>query len=213
MARKRYVKLVAIVLLAGLLFVPPSVALATAVDRMSLCNLEGHPGETIEAQITLEGTDAEERSGYWYTHYKEVEGDDERMDITSWITIEPEEYAITQGESIVFTVRVKIPGDAEPGLWGATSEEAGQPGHSAERRTYIIFKDTITGGNVYSGLLIPVSVEVLGETGPPAQAGEQGTPEPAGNFITDNIIVIVLGVVIVILLAALIIRMRREKTR
>ena len=210
MARKRYIKLVAIVLLAGWLVVQPSSALATAVDRMSLSNLEGHPCETIAAQITLEGTDAEERSGYWYTHYKEVEGDDERMDITSWITIEPEEYNIMQGESIVFTVRVKIPGDAEPGLWGATSEEAGQPGHSAQRRTYIIFKDTITGGNVYSGLLIPVSVEVLGELSPPALPGE--TTQPAVNFITDNIIVIVLGVVIIILLAVLLTRMRTRKT-
>lgn len=211
MVRKRYIKLVAIVLLVGLLFAPPSVALATAVDRMALPNLEGHPGETIEAQITLEGTDAEERSGYWYTHYKEVEGDDERMDITSWITIEPEEYILTQGESIVFTVRVKIPADAEPGLWGATSEEAGQPGHAAERRTYIIFKDTITGGNVYSGLLIPISVKVLGESSPPAEAGEQGTAEPAGNFFMDNIIVIVLGVIIIILLALVLMRMKARR--
>ena len=212
MARNRCIRLVAIVLLAGWLAVQPSVALATAVDRMSLCNLEGHPGETIEVQITLEGTDAEERSGYWYKHYKEVEGDDERMDITSWITIEPEEFVITQGESIVFTVRVKIPGDAEPGLWGATSEEAWQRGHSAERRTYIIFKDTITGGNVYSGLLIPVSVKVLGETSPPALPGESSPPAPAGNFITDNIIVIVLGVIIIILLAVLIMRTRARGT-
>lgn len=203
MARKRYIQLVAIVLLAGLLFVQPLAALATSVDCMSLANLEGNPGETIEAQITLEGTDAKERSGYWYAYYKEVEGDDERMDITFWITIEPEEYTITQGESIVFTVRVKIPGDAEPGLWGATSEEAGQPGHSAERRTYIIFKDVITGGNVYSGLLIPVSVQVLGEPNPLA---------PLVNFIRDNIIVVVLGVIVIILLAMLIIRMRARKT-
>jgi len=212
MARKRYVKLVIIVLLGGLLFVQLSVALATAVDRMSLCNLEGHPGETIEAQITLEGTGAEERSGYWYKHYKEVEGDDERMDITSWITIEPEEYSITQGESIVFTVRVKIPSNAEPGLWGATSEEAGQPSHSAQRSTYIIFKDAITGGNVYSGLLIPVSVKVLGETSPTALPGESSPPAPALNFITDNIIVIVLGVIIIILLAVILIRTRARKT-
>ena len=217
MARKRYIRLVTIALLACLLFVQPSAALATAVDRMSLCNLEGHPGETIEAQITLEGTDAGERSGYWYKHYKEVEGDDERKDITSWITVEPEEYTISQGESITFTVRFKIPDNAEPGLWGATSEEAGQPGHSAERRTYIIFKDTITGGNVYSGLLIPISVKVLGEPsqqtprgppGPPAPAVEQSPWAPAVNLITENIIVIVLAVIIIILLAVIFTRMR-----
>ncbi len=212
MAKKSCIKLVAILILAGWLVVQPSAALATAVDRMALPNLEGRPGETIDAQITLEGTSPEERSGYWYTHYKEVEGDDERMDITSWLTIEPEEYVITQGESIVFTVRVKIPGDAEPGLWGATSEEAWQAGHSAERRTYLIFKDTPTGGNVYSGLLIPVSVVVLGETSPPVPPGETSQPAPAVNFITDNIIVIVLAVIIIILLAVILTRMRARKT-
>lgn len=200
---RHYIKVLSVLLLGVLLFGLPSAVLATSLDRIALCNLEGYPGETVEAQITLEGTGAEERSGFWYTHYKEVEGDDERMDITAWITIEPEEYTITQGESIVFTVRVKIPGDAEPGLWGATSEEAGQPGHSAERRTYIIFKDVITGGNVYSGLLIPVSVKVLGEPSPFA---------PLVNFITDNIIVVVLGVIVIILLAVLIIRTRARKT-
>ena len=76
-------------LLLGLLFIPASVALATAVDRTSLCNLEGFPGKTVDMEITLEGTGPEERAGFWYMHYKEVEGDDDRMDITSWITIEP----------------------------------------------------------------------------------------------------------------------------
>ncbi len=221
MTKRRCIKLVSILLLAGLLFGLPSPVLATAVDRLLLCNLEGHPGETIQAQITLQGTDAEERSGSWQTHYNKVEGDDERMDITPWLTIEPEEYTIAQGESIVFTVRVKIPGDAGLGLWGATSEEADQPGHSAERRTYIIFKDTITGGNVYSGMLIPVSVKVLGETSPPAQAGETSPPAPpaetsplasAVNFIMDNIIVVALGVIIIILLAVLLTTRRAKKT-
>lgn len=203
MVKKLYIRLIVIVLLAGLLLVPPSPVLATAVDRMSLCDLEGYAGETIEAQITLEGTNAEERSGYWYTHYKAVEGDDERMDITPWITIEPEEYTITQGQNITFTVRVKIPGNAEPGLWGATSEGAGQAGQSALRRTYLIFKDAITGGNVYSGLLIPVSVKVLGQSNPLA---------PAVNFVKQNIIVVVLGVIIIILLAALLTRTRARRT-
>ena len=84
--------LVALVL--GLLFIPGSTALATSVDRMSLTNLEGYAGKTIKAEITLEGTDLEERSGFWYTNYKEVEGADNRMDITSWITIEPKDYII-----------------------------------------------------------------------------------------------------------------------
>jgi len=227
MAKRLFIKLVAFLLLAGLLFSLPSVALATAVDRLLLCDLEGHPGETIQAQITLQGTDAEERSGYWSTYYNRVEGDDERMDITSWITIEPEEYTIKLGENIVFAVSVKIPADAAPGVWGVTSEEACQTGHSAERRTYIIFKDTVSGGNVYSGMLIPVSVVVLGEGSPPASSEETGPPAPpeetgpqspppeqsgspssALDFIKDNIIVVVLGVIIVILLAVLLTRRR-----
>ena len=85
-------------LLLGLLFIPVSAALATSVDRTALCNLEGFPGETIEQEITLEGTGPEERSGFWHTYYKETEGDDDRMDITSWITFEPEDYTIKQGE-------------------------------------------------------------------------------------------------------------------
>ncbi len=203
MVKKMYIRLVSLLLLVGLLLVPPSAALATSVDRLALCNLEGYLGKTVEAQITLQGTDAEERSGYWDTFYKAVEGDAERMDITSWITIEPKEYAITQGKSLVFTVRVKIPDTARPGLWGATSEEAAQSGHSAERRTYLIFKDTITGGNVYSGLLIPVSVKVLGEPNPMT---------PVLNYIKENIIVILLVVIIIILLAVLLIRTRARKT-
>ncbi len=203
MVKKMYIRLVSLLLLVGLLLVSPSVALATSVDRLALCNLEGYPGKTVEAQITLEGTEAEERSGYWDTFYKKVEGDNERMDITAWITIEPEEYTITQGKSLVFTVRVKIPDTARPGLWGATSEEAWQSGHSGERRTYLIFKDTITGGNVYSGLLIPVSVKVLGQSSPLA---------PAVDFIKQNIIVIVLGVIVIILLAVLLTRTRARRT-
>ncbi len=200
---KKHISLVSLLLLVGLLLVPPAVALATSVDRLTLCNLEGYPDKTIEAQITLEGTSAEERSGYWDTFYNAVEGDNERMNITPWITIEPKEYTIIQGKSLVFTVRVKIPNTAKPGLWGATSEEAGQSGHSGERRTYLIFKDTITGGNVYSGLLIPVSVKVLGQSSPLA---------PAVDFIKQNIIVIILGVIVIILLAVLLTRTRARRT-
>jgi len=197
---RQHIKLLVVALLLGLLFIPASAVWATSVDRLSLCNLEGHPGETMEVPITLEGTSLEERSGYWYTHYKEVEGDNDRMDITSWITFEPEHYTIREGETKVFTVKVKIPGDAEPGLWGATSEEAGKAGHSDERRTYIIFKDAITGGNVYSGLLIPVSVKVLGNPSPLA---------PVVKFVRANIAVTALVVVIIILLAVLLPRRRK----
>jgi len=197
---RQHIKLLVVALLLGLLFIPASAVWATSVDRLSLCNLEGYPGDAVEAEITLEGTDPQERAGYWYTHYKEVEGDDDRMDITSWIAIEPEGYTIRGGETKVFTIKVKIPGDAGPGLWGATSEEAGKAGHSDERRTYIIFKDAITGGNVYSGLLIPVSVKVVGKPSPLA---------PFVKIVKANMIVTALAVVIIILLAVLLPRRRR----
>jgi len=192
------------VLLLGLLFIPVSATLATSVDRTSLCNLEGLPGKTVDMEITLEGTSPEERAGFWYTHYKEVEGDDDRMDITSWITIEPKDYAIKQGEIKVFTVKVKIPKDAGPGLWGATSEEAGKEGHSSERRTYIIFKDAVTGGNVYSGLLLPISVKVLPSPNPLA---------PVINFVKQNIMTIALITVIIVLLAILLLRRRKRVSK
>jgi len=194
MAKKLCIRLMAIGLLAGLVFALPSVALATSVDRMALGNLEGRSGETIEAQITLQGTGADERSGYWETYYTQVEGDDARMDITSWVTIEPAEYVIKQGESKTFTVRVKIPAGAAPALWGATSTEAGQTGHSAERRTYLIFKDTITGGNVYSGLLIPVSVKVIGKANPMTAVV---------SWVKTNVLVSILILVVIVLLSVL----------
>jgi hypothetical protein len=223
MAKGFFIRLVAVCLLAGLLFGLPSVAMATAVDRLLLCDLEGHPGETIEGQITLQGTDAQERSGSWSTYYNKVEGDDERMDITSWITIEPKEYTIREGESLYFAVSVKIPADAAPGVWGATTAEACQTGHSAERRTYIIFKDSVSGGNVYSGMVIPVLVTVLEEGSPPPEETsspaleETNLPKPPGNpgstssaldFIKDNLIAIVLGVIVIILLVVLLTRRR-----
>ena len=191
-------------LLFGLLFIPVSSALATAVDRTALPNLEGYPGETISAEITLEGTDLEERSGFWYTHYKEVEGDNNRMDITSWITIEPKDYTIKEGEIKAFTVKVKIPKDAGQGLWGATSEEAAKEGHSGERRTYIVFKDALEGGNVYSGLLLPISVKVLESPNPLA---------PALNFVKQNIVAIALSIVIIVLLAMLLLRRRKQVSK
>ena len=190
-----------VALLLGLLFVQGSFALATSVSKMSLTNLVGYPGKTVKTEITLEGTDLEERSGFWYTHYKKIEGDSDRMDITSWVTIEPKDFLIKQGETKTFTVKVKVPRNAELGLWGATSEEAGKEGHSNERRTYIIFKDAAGGGNVYSGLLIPVSVKVT---------ESPNIWEPIINFIMQNIIIIVLSIVILILLARPLLRRKKR---
>ena len=227
MIKKHFISLASIVLLVGLFLAAPTATLATSVDRLSLCNLEGHPGETIRAQITLGGTDAGERTGFWQKHYKQMDGDDDRMDITSWITIEPEEYSIAQGQSITFIVKVKIPDSASPGLWGATSEDAGQTGHSAERRTYLIFKDTPTGGNAYSGLLIPVSVRILGETStltqvvsptqtqvlPTSTTAQSGIKSSVLNSVKDNLIVIIVGAIIIILLLLILVRMRARRER
>lgn len=196
-----YKRTTLVVLLLGLLFIHGSSALATEVDRMSLTNLEGYAGKTVKAEITLKGTDPGERSGFWYTHYKKIEGDNDRMDITSWITIEPKDFTIKQGEVKIFTVQVKIPKDAEPGLWGATSEEAAKEGHSGERRTYIVFKDAIAEGNVYSGLLIPISVNVLPSKNPLA---------PVINFVTQNIMTVALSIVIIVLLAMLLLKKRKQ---
>lgn len=190
-----------VVLLLGLLFVFTSPALATKVDRMAITNLEGYPGGIIKQEITLEGTDPGERQGFWYTHYKKIEGDNGRMDITSWITIEPKDFTIKQGEVKIFTVQVKIPKNAEPGLWGATSEEAAKEGHSGERRTYVVFKDASGGGNVYSGLLLPISVKVLASKNPLA---------PVLNFVTQNIMTIALFIVIIVLLAMLLLKKRKQ---
>lgn len=191
-------------LLLGMVFIPVFAALATSVDRMSLCNLEGFSGETIEVKITLEGTDPEGRSGFWEAYYKKAEGDNSRMDITSWITIEPKNYTIKQEETKVFTIKVNIPKDAESGLWGATSEEAGKEGHSGERKTYVIFKDAITGGNVYSGLIIPISVKVLKSPNPLV---------PIINFVKQNITIIVLSIVIILLLAMLLLKKRKQGSK
>jgi hypothetical protein len=188
--RRKSAVLVAFLLL-GSLFIHGSTVLATSVNQMSLANLVGYPGKTVKTEISLEGTDLEERTGFWYAYYKKVEGDSEKMDITSWITIEPKDFSIKQKVIKTFTVEVKVPRNAELGLWGATSQESGKAGHAVERRTYIVFKDAPAGGNVYSGLLIPISVEVISSPNPLT---------PVINFIVQNIIVIVLSIVILVLI-------------
>jgi len=100
---KKYRKsTILIILLLGLFVVSVSSALATSVSRNSIVNLEGYSGKTIKTEIILEGTDLMDKSGYWYTHYKEEEGDDDRMDITSWITVEPTDFTVKQGEKKSF---------------------------------------------------------------------------------------------------------------
>jgi len=195
----RYKSTILAALSFGLLFTLNSVALATGVDQMWL-NLEGYAGKTIQTEIILEGTDPEERSGFWYAHYKEKEGDSEKMDITSWITIEPKDYTIKEKEIKTFSVIVKIPKNSKPGLYGAISEDAWKEGYSGERRTYIVFKDALGQGNVYSGLLIPVLVEVLPNPNPLARMID---------FAQQNILAIVLSLVIILLLAVIFFNKRK----
>jgi len=189
-----------IVLVVGLSLIPtfliqPEAAMATSVNRLAICNLEIHPGETIGTEVALEVTDPGERMGHWSTHYKQIDGDDAKMDITSWISFEPaSDYTLTEGETKTFVVRITAPENAQPGLWGALSESAGESGHSAERRTYVIFKDAATGGSVYSGLLIPVSVQVVGKANPMASMV---------SWVRANVIVSILILAVIVLLAVL----------
>jgi hypothetical protein len=148
---------------------------ATSIDTLSMCNIEGYPGDTITEYVQLTGN-MPDRIGHWRTSYKHIEGDDvAKMDIRSWITITPENYTLAEGEVKTFTVEIRIPHDAESGLYGATSPEAGLIGHSDDRRTYILYEDAdatavMTGENVaYTGLLIPVSVIVLSKPTPTPQ--------------------------------------------
>jgi hypothetical protein len=192
--RKGIIGAMAALGLVSALLISPTV-MATSINRLAICNVEAHPGETVATEVALEGTEPGVRTGQWSAHYKSVDGDDASMDITSWISFEPaSEYTLAQGETKSFVVRITVPKDAHPGLWGATSEKAGESGHANERRTYIIFKDAATGGSVYSGLLIPVSVQVLGKANPLASVI---------TWVKANLIVSILILVVIVLLAVL----------
>jgi hypothetical protein len=208
-------KKVAIILVLGLVLVlsaslqiPVQTASATIVDRAIFCNLQAYPGDTIIENITLYG-DSAERIGSWRVFYKQSEGDSEKMDITSWIEVKPNEYTIKNGEAKHFQLIIKVPSDASPGLYGATSEDAGIPGHVEQRRTYIEFKDgdaeAAKAGGVatMTGIRIPVSVNVLGTPVKPSPF------EGIADAIKSNIITIALFVVIIALLV-IISRLRKR---
>ena len=161
---------IALTILVLIFVVTIASVAATAVNRLSLCNNEGYAGDVLAIPVTLEGTSVE-RIGHWRTFYKMVEGDSATADITNWLELNPENYTLKAGEEKAFSVRISIPKDAKPGLYGATSEEAGMEGHSGERRTYILFEDASAAAGagdstVYTGLMIPVSVNVLAVQNP-----------------------------------------------
>lgn len=176
---------------------------ATAVNRLSLCNNEGYAGDVLTIPITLEGT-SEERIGHWRSFYKNVEGDSAKADIRNWIEITPANYTLKAGEVKEFSVRITLPKDAKPGLYGATSEEAGMEGHSGERRTYIMFEDASAAAGagksaVYSGLMIPVSVTVLAVQNPLTHITRR---------IEENIHFVALVALVIILIVVLLRRKR-----
>ncbi|TSA56439.1 hypothetical protein D4R42_03535 [bacterium] len=182
---------------------------ATTVDRAIFCNLQAYPSDTLTENITLYG-DAPERTGSWRVFYKQEAGDSEKMDITSWIMVTPAEYTIKNGEAKQFQLTITVPSNATPGLWGATSVDAGIQGHVDQRRTYIEFKDgdaaiAKAGGVVtMTGVRIPVSVNVIAK--PAKSSPFTGILEA----LQSNVITIaLLGVVVVLL--AIINRLRKKE--
>ena len=178
-------------------------------ERVIFCNLNAYPGDTITENMTLYG-DLPDRTGSWRIFYKHVEGDLEKMNITSWIDVTLKDYTIKTGEAKHFQLIIKVPSDASPGLWGATSVDAGIPGHVDQRRTYIEFKDADAeavvqgaGSTTYTGIRIPVSVNVLGTPEKPSPL------EGITDMLKSNIISIAMFAVIVVLLVIL---LRRRKT-
>ena len=161
---------IALTILVLIFVVTIASVAATAVNRLSICNNEGYTGDVLTIPVTLECTSGE-RIGHWRTFYKKVEGDSAKANITNWIEVIPEDYTLKAGEEKEFSVRITIPKDAKPGLYGATSEDAGMEWHSGERRTYILFEDASAAAGagdstVYTGLMIPVSVNVLAVQNP-----------------------------------------------
>ena len=196
-------RLLLVFLAAALFWLFPLQAAGTSSDRSSLCNLEGNPGDLLQEKITLSGTEAALRKGVWEIYYKPGEADNERMDISSWLSVEPRDFTLAQDEKQVFTLKVQIPGRAYAGIWGAATAEAGLSGHAAERRTYVLFRDTQDEGNLYTGMMIPVSVRVMGTASPFAAFF---------RFISENAMVFFLVVVIMALLIVMLVMFKSRRS-
>jgi hypothetical protein len=195
---------IAVFVVISLFLLCPSESYGTSIDRSSICNLEGYPGDVLQEKITLTSSDSVTRNGLWENYYKKVEGDDYRMDISSWLTVEPREFVLLPDVRQVFILKVNIPEKAAAGLWGAKTIDAGLSGHSDERRTYILFKDTQEDGNLYSGMMIPVSVQVLGKASPFSALF---------SFLNANALVAFLVVVIVALLVIMLTMLKSRKNQ
>lgn len=158
--------LVIIVLVA--LICLTSIVSATGTNRIRMYGYDGYPGDIITDTITLTGSGDAARTGHWKVLYTPFEGDTEKMNLSSWITISPVNYTINPREEQIFTVTIKIPEDARAGLYGVNSSEAELKGHWYQRRQWIMFEDTSAEAagkavTAYSGFKIPVSVVVLGK--------------------------------------------------
>lgn len=207
---------IALLLLIIFIFANIASVSATSVDRLSICNIEGHAGDIVDIPITLKSTSDSQRLGQWSTFYKKVEGksegegesDDEKMDITSWIMITPANYTLKPSETKIFIVRISIPRNAKQGLYGATSEDADMEGHSGERRTYTIFEDADAsaagagGSAVQSGMLIPVSVKVL---------ERESSFDVVKEAVKKNNMLILLCVIIILISAFVVIARRKKR--
>ena len=197
-----------IVMATLIVFVCIQLASATMTDTPVLYDLKGYPGDVITVNITLTGTNPE-RIGHWETYYKHIKGDTEKMNITSWIAIEPNDYTLKEGESKTFTVTIKIPENAKLGLYGVVSPDASAVGYGHLRRIYLKFTDADAsavnagGSVVWTGFRIPVSINVLGVPVKPSPF------EGITETIKSNIITIALFAVIIVLLTVL---LRRRKS-
>lgn len=202
--------LILILAIVALVFTP--VVYATAVSKVTLYGFSGYPGDVIEIPIELTG-DLPERTGYWEAFYTKFEGDEEeKMDITSWITIEPKNYTLKLNETKEFMITITIPKDAEPGLHGVNSTDAPTPGHWYQRRTWIRFKDTdaslvVGAGGVaaWTGFRIPVSVQVLEKPSAPGALG------PIITAIKENTTPILLAVILILIGIVVVIMLKRRK--
>jgi hypothetical protein len=202
MFKKYCARWIVVFFIIGLFLFCPAKILGTSIDRISVCNLEGYPGDLLKEKITLTTTDSASRIGFWENYYKRIDGDDAKMDISSWISVEPREFTLKPDERTVFILKVQIPENAAPGLWGATSSDAGLSGHAAERRMYILFRDAQEEGNLYSGMLIPISVQVLGKASPFL---------PIFMFFNENSLVVFLLAIIALLLLVLLVMLKNQK--
>lgn len=207
--KKIYLMMKSVIIICMVLLFFTQTTSATMVSEGLLVNLEGHPGDTIELNITLTGVIEEStRIGHWNIIYVDRETDKRGTDIRKWISIEPKNYIIKYGESKTFDITIQIPSGISPGIYGATSIFSGV-GHMHNRSTYIEFvdadKETIEleeMAPIWIGIRIPISVIVLGEPCP---------FDEIKWIVQNNIVIISLATIIIALSGLILIKAKNEK--